>query len=400
MSLETNLTLKHSIRFQTLAFTLMRTALNTMHRMVYPFLAVFGRGLGVDLAAMALGVTARSLVGVFGPFLGSVSDSRGRKTGMLLGLFLFTIGTGLVVVFPTYPVFVITLIVTMLGKYVFDPSMQAYLGDRVLYQRRGRVIAITEYSWSMAFFIGVPVMGFLIARLGWLAPFPLLFTLGTMALLALAWLLPRDPDPARAGPVFLQNLGSVWTCRLALLGLAVGLLISAANEIINLVFGVWMEDAFGLKIAALGIATAVIGSSELLGETFSVGFTDRLGKPNAIGLGLLVNCLAALALPFLGKTMPGALLGLFLFYISFEFALVSTLPMMTEIMPSARATVMATNIAGHSLGRALGALLATPLYTWGGSIASLPALLLSGLVSIGFNLLALVAVAYLRKRIR
>lgn len=378
----------------------MRTALNTMHRMIYPFLAVFGRGLGVDLPAMALAVTARSLVGVFGPFLGSVADSRGRKTGMLFGLLLFTLGTGLVVIFPTYPVFVITLIIAMLGKYVFDPSMQAYLGDRVLYQRRGRVIAITEYSWSMAFFIGVPVMGFLIARLGWLAPFPLLFLLGTIALLALAWLLPRDPDPARAGPAFLRNLGSVLTYRLALLGLAVGLLISVANEIINLVFGVWMEDSFGLRIAALGIATAVIGSSELLGETFSVGFTDRLGKPNAIGLGLLVNCLAALALPFLGRSLPGALSGLFLFYISFEFAIVSTLPMMTEIMPSARATLMATNVAGHSLGRALGALLATPLYTLGRTFPLLPGFLLSGLVSILFNVLALLIVAYLRKRIR
>lgn len=392
--------MKHSIRFQTLAFTLMRIALNTMHRMVYPFLAVFGRGLGVDLAAMALAVTARSLVGVFGPFLGSVSDSRGRKTGMLLGLLLFTIGTGLVVVFPTYPVFVITLIVTMLGKYVFDPSMQAYLGDRVLYQRRGRVIAITEYSWSMAFFIGVPVMGFLIARLGWLAPFPLLFILGALALSTLTWLLPRDPRHYQRGAVFLRNLGSVLTYRLAIMGLMVGLFISIANEIINLVFGVWMEDSFGLKIAALGIATAVIGSSELLGETFSMGFTDRLGKPNAIGLGLVVNCLAALALPFLGQTLPGALLGLFLFYISFEFAIVSTLPMMTEIMPAARATVMATNIAGHSLGRALGALLATPLYFWGQTILTIPGFLLSGLVSVFFNLLAILAVVYLRKHIR
>jgi DHA1 family inner membrane transport protein len=391
--------LKNSLRFQILVFTLIRTVLNTMHRMVYPFLAVFGRGLGVELPAMALAVTARSLVGVVGPFLGSVADRRGRKTGMFLGLLLFAIGTSLIIVFPTYPVFILTLIVTMLGKYVFDPSMQAYLGDRVLYERRGRVIAVTEYSWSMAFFIGVPVIGFLIARWGWLAPFPLLLILGAVSLLALAWMLPRDPEPNRDDPGFLRNLGSVLTYRLALTGLVVGFLISTANEIINLVFGVWMEDSFGLKIAALGVAAAVIGVSELLGETFSVGFTDRLGKPNAIGLGLVVNCLAALALPLLGQTLPGALTGLFLFYISFEFAIVSTLPMMTEIMPTARATLMATNIAGHSLGRAAGALLATPLYTWGQTSAMLPGFLLSAGVSVLFNLLALLAVYSLRKRI-
>jgi hypothetical protein len=60
---------------------------------------------------------------------------------------------------------------------------------------------------------------------------------------------------------------------------------------------------------------------------------------------------------------------------------------------------MATNIAGHSLGRAAGALLATPLYTWGQTSAMLPGFLLSAGVSVLFNLLALLAVYSLRKRI-
>ncbi len=391
--------MKASLRFQIPVFTLIRVGLNTMHRMVYPFLAVFGRGLGVDLPAMGLAVTLRSLGGVVGPFLAVVADSRGRKTGMLLGLVFFTIGTGMVIFWPTYPVFILTLLLTMLGKYVFDPSMQAYLGDRVPYERRGRAMAITEYGWSLSFFLGVPVMGFLITRWGWLAPFPLLFILGAVSLLAIAWMLPRDPNPDPVQARFWRNLRAVLTYPPALLGLSVGLFISTANEIINLVFGVWLEDSFGLKIAALGAAAAVIGISELAGETFSVGFTDRLGKPNSVAVGLLLNCLAALALPLLGRSLPGALVGLFLFYISFEFTIVSAIPMMTEIMPAARATLLATSIAGHSLGRAMGALLATPLYSLGLASGELPGLLLSSLAAIFFNLIALVAVLLLRKKI-
>jgi predicted MFS family arabinose efflux permease len=391
--------LKTQLRFQIPVFTLIRIGLNTMHRMVYPFLVVFGRGLGVDLPAMGLAVTTRSLGGVVGPFLAAVADSHGRKTGMLLGLAFFTIGTGMVILWPTYPIFILTLLMTMLGKYIFDPSMQAYLGDRVPYQRRGRAMAITEYGWSLSFFLGVPLMGFLIARWGWLAPFPLLCLVGVLSLLAVAWMLPRDPDPDPLQARFWRNLRSVLSYPPALLGLSVGLFISTANEIINLVFGVWLEDSFGLKIAALGATAAVIGVSELAGETFSVGFTDRLGKPNAVALGLLLNCLAALLLPLLGRSLPGALIGLFLFYISFEFSIVSAIPIMTEIMPAARATLMATTIAGHSLGRALGALLATPLYSLGQSSEELPGLLLSSLAAIFFNLIALVAVLFLRKKI-
>jgi len=41
---------------------------------------------------------------------------------------------------------------------------------------------------------------------------------------------------------------------------------TAANEQVNLVFGVWLQDSFGLKIAALGAASAVIGISEMSAE--------------------------------------------------------------------------------------------------------------------------------------
>ena len=149
------------------------------------------------------------------------------------------------------------------------------------------------------------------------------------------------------------------------------------------IFGVWLEDSFDLQIAALGAASAVIGLSELGGEGLVAVFVDRLGKPRAIGLGLAANCLAALALLFLGRTQAGALVGLFFFYITFEFTLVSIIPLMTELLPSARATLMAFNVAALSLGRALGDLLAPRLYGLGFWFIVLGA--------VGFNLLALAA---------
>ena len=146
-----------SLNLQILAFTLMRLVLNTAYRMVYPFLAVFGRGLGVSLETISMAVTMRALVGAFGPFLAAIADNRGRKLGMLTGLGLFIAGTALVIFWPTFPTFIAALILTMLGKYVFDPTTQAYLGDRVPYESRGKVIAITEYGWSLSFIIGIPI---------------------------------------------------------------------------------------------------------------------------------------------------------------------------------------------------------------------------------------------------
>jgi predicted MFS family arabinose efflux permease len=225
-----------------------------------------------------------------------------------------------------------------------------------------------------------------------MAPFWTLTILGFFALILLNWMIPRDTVFDDEAPNIFSNILKVLRFTPALAGMAVGMFCSAANEVINLVFGVWMEDAFGLQIAALGAAAAIIGFAELGGESLVGVFVDRLGKPKAITLGLLTNCLAAIAFPFLGQTLPGAVVGLFLFYLTFEFTLVSTIPMMTEIMPSARATMMAINISALSLGRALGAFIAPTLFAWGmGTSAG---------AAVVFNLLALTALRWVRTQVQ
>ncbi len=384
--------MKRSLRIQIPAIIVTRVVINTMIRMVYPFLPVFGRGLGVDLGLLSLAVTFRSAAGVFGPFLAAIADRRGRKAGILFGITLFTIGAALLGFWPGYPAFVLTLVLTILGNFVFIPSMQAYLGDRVPYARRGMALALTEFGWSLSFILGVPLIGFLIARWGWIAPFPFLSLMGLLSLGLLAWLLPHDnPMPDQSWNLW-RNLGAVLRYQPALAGICLGLMISAANEVVNLVFGVWMENSFGLKIAALGAASAVIGFSELGGESLVSLITDRVGKSRAVAAGLALNCLAALLLPVLGVSMPGALVGLSLFFITFEFSVVSCIPIMTEVMPQARATLMSIFVASLSLGRALGASASSALYQRGFAFTILAA--------VAFNLGALLALRFLGRGAR
>ena len=368
----------------------LRTIFNTMHRMVYPFLGTFARGLGVDITALSFALTGRSLAGAFVPFIASVSDQRGRRFGMLAGIVLFTIGVTLVALWPSLWALTAALILALLGKYMFDPAMQAYFGDRTSYQRRGLALAVTELGWSLSFVIGVPVMGLLIARFGWTAPFPVLTVLGAGMFAVIWWMAPRrdtNHTPAR-NPW--ANFGIVLRNIPALAGISIALWASAGNELVNLIFGVWLEDSFGLQIAALAGASAVIGIAELSGEGLVALLTDRIGKPRALALGLSTNAVAAILLPFIGRTEVGALVGLFLFYITFEYVMVSHVPMMTELLPGARATVMAFNLTGHSLGRAVGAFLAPFIYRQLG-------FLFVALLAVVFNVLALTALARLRK---
>ena len=136
----------------------------------------------------------------------------------------------------------------------------------------------------------------------------------------------------------------------------------------------------------------MIGLSELSGEGLVALTTDRLGKPRALVLGLVGNILAALLLPIVGRTEMGALVGLFLFYITFEYVLVSHIPLMTEVMPNARATLLSFNVMGHSFGRAIGALIAVFIYERFGFMPVT-------LIAILFNLFALLALGELTQRV-
>jgi len=374
--------MKDPLRIQVGLFTATRFVLHTATRMLYPFLPVFASGMGVSLGAMSLAVTAQNIAGALGSFLAFVADSRGRKTGILLGVGIFILGTGPVAWKPIFPVFVIAIILIAIAVDVTRPSMHAYLGDQVAYQRRGLVIAVTELAWSTSFIVGVPLMGLLIARWGWTAPFPVLAGLSGLAFLTLAWTLPRDrpPDPARQG--VRGNIQAILASGPALAALALAAAIAGSNEIINLVFGVWIKDSFGLEIAALGAAAVVIGVSELGAEGLAGGLVDRMGKERSIRIGLVLNCLSAALFPLLGGQLWGALLALFLFYLTFEYVLVATLPLMTELVPSARGTMLALNAACFSLGRAAGSLTGAQLFQEWGILANAVAAILVNIVAL------------------
>lgn len=354
------------LRLQLVVFTLARTVLNTGHRMVYPFLPTFARGLGVDLEAVALIVTARSGLGLVSPVFGSLADVRGRKVAMLAGMGAFTGGMVLVALWPTYPALFAGLLLAGIAKLVFDPALQAYIGDRVRYAQRGQAIALTELSWSGAFLLGMPLVGWLIARAdAWQAAFPLLAVLGVFAI-ALIWrMIPSDAARDGSRPSLAQGARLVLRHAPARAGLVVSFLISAANEALMIIYGAWMEDAFALAVTALGASAIVIGLAELGGEGAVAGFVDRLGKRRAVALGIGLNALSAPLLPLLGFSVEGALVALFLFFISFEFALVSSLPLMTELVPHARATLMAGTAAAFASGRMTGALLGPRLFAGG-----------------------------------
>ncbi len=160
---------------------------------------------------------------------------------------------------------------------------------------------------------------------------------------------------------------------------------SIANDNLFVVYGAWVENAFQLSIVALGLGTSVIGIAELLGESMTAALADRFGLKRSVMVGLILSTICYAILPLFGKTLSMALVGLFLIFFTFEFTFVTSLSLVTELLPGSRATMMAGFFATAGAGRVIGALIGGPIWLTGG-------ILTTSLVSACFSGLALVSI--------
>jgi MFS transporter, DHA1 family, inner membrane transport protein len=364
--------------------TVCRIVINTSRRFVYPFAPALSRGLGVPLTAITSIIAVNQATGILALFFGPLIDRWGSRLMMLIGLGILSLGMFAGGFLPYYSLVLIGLLLAGLGKNIFDPAIQSYVGQNVPYNRRGLVIGLLEFSWAASTLLGMPLIGFLIDRHGWRSPFLALGGAGLIGLAALAVLLPPD-SPRRTGTVatvgFLKTWGILTKQRAAVGALIFGFFTSAGNDNLFVVYGAWLETSFQLSLLALGLGTSVIGAAELIGETLTAAWADRIGLTRAVKIGVISSVLAYLILPFTGHSLVTALAGLFITFVAYELTVVSTLSLCTELVPGARGTMMSAFLATAGLGRVIGALIGGPVWLAGG--ISAVAIVAAGLTLVG-----------------
>ena len=87
-------------------------------------------------------------------------------------------------------------------------------------------------------------------------------------------------------------------------------------------------------------------------------------------MALVLSTLSYLLLPLLAQSLPLALLGLFIIFLTFEFTIVTSMSLFTEILPGARATMMSAYLAAAGLGRVVGALSGGSIWLAGGLLVT------------------------------
>lgn len=348
------------VRRNITLLTIARTAANACFRFAPAFLATIASGLDVSLDRLGVALAISELSGLLSVVTGAVGERLHRRTAMWAGLVGVAVGATLAASSPHVVVFVIALIVIAQSKTLFDLGLGAFIADRVPYERRGRVMGITETSWAGGLLIGVTLMGLVTAATSWRIG----YGVGAAAVIALAGLVARSvpDDPAEHGHAQRKELLRGRISRRGWLVVLSAFCLMAASQAMFVTFSSWLKDEFGMTDFGISVVVFGMGFGELIASTSAARFSDLWGKERAaaIGAGIMIPSalLVAVGHEHIGIGLPMLIVAI----AAFEFAVVSFIPLGTEVVPGAPARGMAVMFTFGTLGRATAAIPATSLY--------------------------------------
>ena len=350
-----------TVREHVVLLTVARTTANASYRFAPPFLATIARGFDMSISQMGIALTVSELTGLASPLIGQRVDAMTRRQAMRVSLAGVGLGAILAGAAPNLAVFTLALIILGASKVGFDVALSAWIADHVPWNRRSAVVGFTEMSWAFGMLIGVSSLGLITAATNWRWA----YAVSAIGVLSLAWMvsnrLPVDDDVThhhdepQTGEQGVLLPGSF-------LAIASCFTLMGAIQCIFVTFGPFLEDTFGFSEAGLAAMGFSLGLAELLSSTSSARFTDVWGKQRSVALGAALMVPAALIIALLGNRLVPALVGLVLVIIGFEFAIVSLLPIGTQLVPGRRGRGMGLLLGAGTLGRASVSIAATRLY--------------------------------------
>jgi predicted MFS family arabinose efflux permease len=346
------------IRRNITAVTVARLVANAAYRFAPLFLATIARGFDVSLSTLGFAIFASELSGFASPFAGRIVDRLTHRNSMVLGLVGSAVGCTIAAVSTSPLIFAVGVTVLALTKQSFDLGLGAWIADHVPYNQRGKIVGLTETAWALGLLVGVSIMGLITAATNWRIG----FAFAVLCLIVSMFVIfNRVTNEARVvheshSTTPQRVTGNSWLVVFAMFCI----MCSAQNLFVT--FGAWLEEEFQFGAARLAVAGFSLGLVELVASVSSSRQTDKWGKERSIALGALLVIPGGIFLCLGSNNLIIGLIGVFIYFLGFEFSVVSLLSLATSLVPNSPGTGLGWVLGAGTLGRAVMAIIATHLF--------------------------------------
>ena len=339
--------------------TIARLTSNACFRYAPPFLASISDDFQISLSRLGLALMITEIVMGISPILGRFVDRMHRRTAMAGGLLAISGAATIAAASPSVWIFVLGMLLIAVAKFIFDIGLASWVNDHVEYEKRGRVIGLTETSWALGLLVGVTAMGLVASATSWRWGYAVgAISVAVMAIVVMTRLDGHDV----AGSQRSKDTTKYPMPRHGYWIFAAMFFLMAASQTLFVTFGSWLEDEFGFTEAGISAVVFGLGAFELLASVTSARRTDTWGKERSTIFGALLILPAGLLLTVGHNNAIIGLILLGIYLLGFEFSIVSMLPLSANLIPSSPGRGLGIVLAGGTLGRASMSLIGTAAY--------------------------------------
>lgn len=293
--------------------------------------------------------------------VGPLSDAYGRRLLLLGGTAVVALSSIVGAVAPSYEVMAATRLLAGVGGAAVGPTVFAAVGDLYPYGERGRAYGYLIAANTLSMLVGIPIGTLLAGLFHWRWSFAAMGLVSAVALIPLVALYrPETRTPrARAGGlhVYIKSYLGVIRAQTARAVLTSSLAMSIGWMAFQTYLGALLITFYGIGTRDLAPIFGLAGLGTLIGSQIGARLGDRIGHKPIMSLSVVVAGALVLVLGYTATSPEIA--GLINFGLSVPMGMrfTSASTIISEAVPTARATMNAANQSVFSVGSMLGPLL-------------------------------------------
>ncbi|HEY7736193.1 MAG TPA: MFS transporter [Candidatus Limnocylindrales bacterium] len=334
----------------------------------------------VGLLASAYALPTAVLAPVFGP----ISDRRGRRFALLLGLSIFAVAALGCILAPSLPVLLLARAINGVGGAIVLPAAFAAAGDLAAPEGRARAMGLLAGMFPLSTLLGLPFGALAAIITGWRGSFGFIFVVAIAAALLVLRLPALDRPPGTAG----QEPGYLATIRVAIRDPRARAALSVTFLWLTATFGLFVYVAefvhrtYGIPSNQAGLVYAVVGLVGVAATRFSDRVIARLGARRTVQVAIAAFAGAAFLLPATAVALPVTVLVFAVWAGGTWTGIPAMQTIVASLSSSARGTLLAFLSSAINLGAVVGPIVTGRVLEAGGFAWAAPWAAALGLVAL------------------
>ncbi|TXK81874.1 MFS transporter [Paenibacillus sp. N3.4] len=250
--------------------------------------------IGVSLASAGQLITVFSLAYAFGtPLLMAITARMERRKLLLYSLVIFVIGNFLALSVHGFEYLIASRIILALSTGVFVVTGLTVAAKIAPHEKQGSAIATLVMGFSTALIVGVPLGRVVASAYPWQTIFGGIGLLGLLAIVAIAFTIPRMEGEA---PIPLRNQLALLKQPRIVVALSITFFWIAGYSIAYTYISPFLLKVTEMNESGVSIGLFAFGIASLIGSKFGGYSTDRWGAGRTLIGGMLFHTLALILL--------------------------------------------------------------------------------------------------------